>query len=97
MLTNTGWILFYSNIVIILIVCNYTQASFQTGRLPVHVTETNDDGLEDPTHGIPTEMTTFASKLKQAGYNTHLVIYFHSSEKNLLTQTRIWSSYSWIA
>eukprot|EP01084_Bolivina_argentea_P056022 102589_1 len=53
--------------------CSPTRASFQTGRLPIHVTSTNDEGLTDPTHGIPVHMTTIATKLKQAGYGTHLV------------------------
>lgn len=53
--------------------CAPTRASFQSGRLPVHVTTNNGDGLEDPTHGIPTQMTGLASKLREGGYSTHLV------------------------
>ena len=37
--------------------CAPTRASFQTGRLPVHVTTNNGDGLSDPSHGIPTQLT----------------------------------------
>ena len=32
----------------------------QSGRLPVHVTVNNGDGLLDPTHGVPTKMTGIA-------------------------------------
>jgi len=53
--------------------CAPTRSSLQTGRLPVHVTTNNDDGLIDPTHGIPVEMTGIASKLKEANYSTHFV------------------------
>jgi len=53
--------------------CAPTRASFQSGRLPVHVTTNNGDGLDDPTHGIPTQMTGLASKLREGGYSTHLV------------------------
>lgn len=37
------------------------------------MTTDNDDGLEDPTHGVPSKMTGIATKLKEAGYSTHLV------------------------
>ena len=47
----------------------------QSGRLPVHVSCDNDDGISTPAHGIPGEMTGLAAKLKTAGvaYATHLV------------------------
>lgn len=53
--------------------CAPTRSSFQTGRLPIHVTTSNGDGISDPNHGIPQEMTVIASKLRSVGYKTHLV------------------------
>jgi len=53
--------------------CSPSRASFQSGRLPVHCSKSNGDGLLDPTHGIPSEFTTFATKLQEGGYDTHLV------------------------
>jgi len=53
--------------------CSPTRAAMQSGRLPVHVNLENDEGLLSPTHGIPTRMTTVASKLKDAGYGTHMI------------------------
>lgn len=60
--------------------CSPSRCSFQTGRLPVHV-NLNDDSPQvfnpaDPMSGfagIPRNMTCIASKLKQAGYQTHMV------------------------
>jgi len=53
--------------------CAPTRSSFQSGRLPVHVTTTNRDGISTPESGIPAEMTGIASKLKEADYSTHLI------------------------
>lgn len=53
--------------------CTPSRSSFQSGRLPVHVTMLNNDGLDVPTHGVPAEMTSIASKLKEADYHTYLV------------------------
>lgn len=53
--------------------CSPSRASFQSGRLPVHISTANGDGLVDPTHGMPTAMTSFAAKLKEGNYDTHLV------------------------
>ena len=53
--------------------CAPSRSSFQSGRLPVHVTMDNGDGITTPNHGIPAEMTGIASKLKEANYKTHLV------------------------
>jgi len=53
--------------------CSPSRASFQSGRLPVHLSTKNTDGLLDPTHGMPSEMTGFATKLKEGNYNTHMV------------------------
>jgi len=52
-----------------------SRASFQTGRLPVHVKMAETDGLSGGTHGIPEGMTAIASKLKSSpsAYSTHLV------------------------
>jgi len=53
--------------------CSPSRASFQSGRLPIHLSVRNRDGLVDPTHGMPSAMTGFATKLKEGGYHTHLV------------------------
>ena len=55
--------------------CTPSRSSFQTGRLPIHVEESYDnvDSISEPDHGIPAEMTTIASKLKEANYSTFLV------------------------
>eukprot|EP01084_Bolivina_argentea_P063642 116168_1 len=53
-------------------ICAPTRSSFQSGRLPVHV-NTND---VTPTHyqqGIPQNMTCLGTKMKEAGYSTHIV------------------------
>jgi len=53
--------------------CSPSRSSFQTGRLPVHVSMDNGDGgITNPTHGIPADMTGFAEKLKEADYRTYL-------------------------
>jgi len=53
--------------------CSPSRSSFQTGRLPVHVTMDNGDGgITNPSHGIPSEMTGFAEKLREADYKTYL-------------------------
>merc|ERR1719334_452752 len=53
--------------------CAPSRSSFQTGRMAQHVAPANDDGITTPTHGIPVAMTTVATKLKEAGYNTYLI------------------------
>eukprot|EP00486_Rosalina_sp_Unknown_P013787 CAMPEP_0201594224 /NCGR_PEP_ID=MMETSP0190_2-20130828/191603_1 /ASSEMBLY_ACC=CAM_ASM_000263 /TAXON_ID=37353 /ORGANISM="Rosalina sp." /LENGTH=521 /DNA_ID=CAMNT_0048053753 /DNA_START=270 /DNA_END=1832 /DNA_ORIENTATION=+ len=53
--------------------CSPTRTSFQSGRLPVHGNTNNNDGITDPTMGVHPEMTCIASKLKEAGYSTHMV------------------------
>eukprot|EP01083_Nonionella_stella_P247271 857511_1 len=53
--------------------CSPTRTAFQSGRLPVHVNTNNGDGITDSTIGIPPDMTCIASKLKEAGYSTHLI------------------------
>lgn len=61
-------------------VCSPTRSSLLSGRLPVHVNLENN-GFErnnpaDPVSGspgIPRNMTTIASKLKAAGYATHML------------------------
>jgi len=53
--------------------CAPTRSSFQTGRLPIHVTTSNGDGISDPMHGIPAAMTGIASKLQSVGYKTYLI------------------------
>jgi len=53
--------------------CAPTRSSFQSGRLPVHVTTDNGDGISNPTHGIPAAMTGIASKMKEANYKTYLI------------------------
>ena len=53
--------------------CAPSRSALQSGRLPVHVTMDNGDGITTPNHGIPAEMTGIATKLKEAHYSTHLV------------------------
>jgi len=57
--------------------CSPSRCSLQTGRLPVHVNTLNIDPInrnpKDPMSGfagIPQNMTTVATRLKQAGYKT---------------------------
>ena len=52
--------------------CTPTRASFQSGRLPVHVT-TSLSGPCDHNGAIPYNMTGVATQLKRAGYETHQV------------------------
>ena len=52
--------------------CTPTRTSVQSGRLPVHVS-TSLANPEDPSCGIPRNMTGLAKMLKQAGYKTHQV------------------------
>lgn len=52
--------------------CTPTRASFQTGRLPVHVS-TSLARPCDENGAIPRNMTGIASVLKKAGYATHQV------------------------
>ena len=57
--------------------CAPSRCAFQTGRLPVHVSTDNDDAInsedDSGTQGIPSGMTTIASKLKEADYRTYLI------------------------
>lgn len=53
--------------------CAPTRSSFQSGRLPIHVTLDNGDGISNPRHGIPAAMTGIATKMKEANYKTYLV------------------------
>ena len=66
-------------------VCSPTRSSFLTGRLPIHVNDINLPGNhynpQDPVSGfagIPRNMTTIATKLKQAGYQAHSVGKWHA-------------------
>lgn len=52
--------------------CTPTRASFQSGRLPVHVL-TRLAGPCDGNGAIPRNITGIAAKLKKAGYMTHQV------------------------
>jgi arylsulfatase I/J len=59
--------------------CAPTRSSLQSGRLPVHVTYTADPAAahnpDDPVSGyagIPRNMTGIASKMRAAGYRTHM-------------------------
>lgn len=53
--------------------CTGTRVSLQSGRLPVHV-QTSLKLVEDPSSGMPRNMTGMAEHLqKAAGYRTHYV------------------------
>ena len=65
--------------------CSPTRSSLMTGRLPIHVNDRNDFmtiyNPSDPVSGyagIPRNMTAIASKLKEAGYATHMVGKWHA-------------------
>jgi len=53
--------------------CAPSRASFQSGRLPVYVSESNLNAMSSPTEGIPSGMTGIASKLKEASYSTYMI------------------------
>lgn len=52
--------------------CTPSRSSFFSGRLPMHVQQTLSNP-EDPTMGVPRNMTVIAAKMRQAGYKTHVV------------------------
>ena len=59
--------------------CSPTRSSVQSGRLPIHVNVVNADmNVVNPNDtvvgfaGIPRNMTGIASKMKEAGYATHM-------------------------
>lgn len=61
-------------------VCSPSRSSLLTGRLPYHVSVSNDEPtLYNPAdkisgyQGIPRNMTVISAKLKEAGYTTHQV------------------------
>ena len=60
--------------------CSPSRSSYQSGRLPYHVnvlnTDMNNHNPADPVSGfagVPRNMTGIATKLKSAGYATHMV------------------------
>ncbi len=55
-------------------VCLPTRSSFQSGRLPVHVSYHMTNGMTDEYQGISINMTCIATKLKNGkNYSTHFV------------------------
>ena len=65
--------------------CSPSRSSLMTGRLPIHVNDQNYNiqnyNPKDPVSGyagIPRNMTGIASKLKKAGYATHMVGKWHA-------------------
>ena len=72
--------------------CSPSRSSLMSGRLPMHVNVVNDDptiyNASESTGtgaGIPRNMTGLASKLKSAGFATHMVGKWDAgSEFNLL-------------
>jgi len=61
-------------------ICSPARSSLMSGRLPMHVNWVNtgitDFNPKDPvsgSSGIPRNMTGMASKLKSAGYKTHMI------------------------
>eukprot|EP01084_Bolivina_argentea_P307533 531574_1 len=53
-------------------ICTPTRSSFQSGRLPCHV-QMKVAPPDNPSNGIPRNMTCIANKLKLANYSTHIV------------------------
>ena len=61
--------------------CGPSRAAIQTGRNPIHVSVLDsgldvynaNDGTGGVGMGIPRNMTGIATKLKSAGYKTHMV------------------------
>ena len=65
--------------------CSPSRSSLMSGRLPIHVNDLNQNidnyNPSDPVSGyagIPRNMTAIASKLKEAGYATHMVGKWHA-------------------
>ena len=65
--------------------CSPSRSSLMSGRLPIHVNDQNQNidnyNPDDPVSGyagIPRNMTAIASKLKDAGYATHMVGKWHA-------------------
>lgn len=61
-------------------VCSPSRCSLLSGRLPIHVNDRNrNSALHNPLDsvsgyaGIPRNMTTLATKMKEGGYATHVV------------------------
>ena len=52
--------------------CTPARSSLLTGRLPVHV-QMGQDFPETPSAGIPRNMTTWANRLTEAGWSSHVV------------------------
>jgi len=52
--------------------CTPSRSSFLSGRLPVHV-EVDLPNPENPNQGVPRNMTCIASKMKELGWQTHVV------------------------
>ena len=65
--------------------CSPSRSSLISGRLPIHVNDRDDEiNLYNPNDpisgyaGIPRNMTGIATKLKEAGYATHMVGKWHA-------------------
>lgn len=52
--------------------CTGTRAACQSGRFPVHV-QTSLKNPEDPSSGMPRNMTGLGEQMRVAGYKTHFV------------------------
>ena len=61
--------------------CSPSRSSMLTGRLPMHVTEDNDNACTQEG-AVPRAMTTIAAKLMAAGYETHHIGKWHLGQNH---------------
>lgn len=58
-------------------ICGPSRTQFLSGRYQTHLGLQHDNLERNRAHGLPLDVTTFAEKLKDSGYSTHLVGKWH--------------------